>query len=74
MSESSDYSLKENVEGFGRGDRLEFPDWSGHLPHRSQVPNDEWLAYCRSNLPKIRSLPGYAESRREDGIAAEFHL
>jgi len=53
---------------------LEFPDWSGHLPHRSRVSNDAWLAYCRSNLAKIRTSPGYAEGRKQDGIATEFRL
>jgi len=53
---------------------LEFPDWSGHLPHRSRVSNDAWLAYCRSNLAKIRASPGYAEGRGQDGINTEFRL
>jgi len=53
---------------------LEFPDWSGQLPHRSRVSNDAWLAYCRSNLAKIRTSPGYAEGRRQNGVSAEFRL
>jgi hypothetical protein len=53
---------------------LEFPDWSGKLPHRSRVPNDEWLAYLRSNLPKLRATPGYWERRRQNGIPVEFTL
>ena len=53
---------------------LEFPDWSGHQPHRSRVPNDKWLAYSRSHLPKLRLRPGHAQIRRQNGIAFEFHL
>ena len=74
MSESSDYSLNEAPALYAGADKLEFPDWSGHLPHRSRVPNDEWLAYCLSNLPQIRSRPGYSESRKQDGITAEFRF
>jgi hypothetical protein len=53
---------------------LEFPDWSGQLPHRSRVSNDRWLEYCRSNLHKLRAYPGYAERRRRNGIPVEFTL
>lgn len=53
---------------------LDLPDWSGPLPHHSRVPNDEWLAYCRSNLSKLCARPGYGQTRRQDGIAAEFEL
>ena len=35
---------------------------------------DDWLAYCRSNLPKLRARPGYAESRLRNGISVEFNL
>ncbi len=73
MSESSDYSLRESRSIYGNGE-LELPDWSGHLPHRSRVSNDTWLAYCRSNLAKIRTRPGYAEGRKQDGISTEFRL
>jgi len=74
MNESSDYSLKESWSIYGNAGELEFPDWSGQLPHRSRVSNDTWLAYCRSNLAKIRSSPGYAVGRKQDGIATEFRL
>ena len=74
MSESSDYSLNEAPALHTGADKLEFPDWSGLLPHRSRVSNDAWLAYCRSNLAKIRASPGYAEGRGQDGINTEFRL
>jgi hypothetical protein len=74
MNESSDYSLKESRLIYGNAGELEFPDWSGHLPHRSRVSNDTWLAYCRSNLAKIRTSPGYAERRSQHGITTEFRL
>ena len=74
MNESSDYSLRESRSIYGNTGELEFPDWSGHLPHRSRVSNDAWLAYCRSNLAKIRASPGYAEGRGQDGINTEFRL
>ena len=74
MNESSDYSLKESRLIYGNAGELEFPDWSGQLPHRSRVSNDTWLAYCLSNLAKIRTSPGYAEGRMQDGIATEFRL
>jgi len=44
------------------------------LPHESRMPKDQWLEYCRSNLPKIRAQPGYAELRRLHGISVEFTL
>jgi hypothetical protein len=74
MNESSDYSLKESRSIYGNAGELEFPDWSGQLSRRSRVSNDAWLAYCRSNLMKIRTSPGYAEGRRQNGISTEFHL
>ena len=74
MSESSNYSLKETAIRYGDGDPLEFPDWRGKLPRRSRVSNDEWLDYCRSNLPKLRQHPGHAQQRRQNGIAVEFVL
>ena len=58
MNESSDYSLEESRLIYGNAGELEFPDWSGLLPQRSRVSNDTWLAYCRSNLAKIRASPG----------------
>lgn len=70
MSESASSLLRDTP-----GDEpLGLPDWSGQVPHRSRVSNDEWLAYCRSNLPKLRARPGYGQTRRQDGIAAEFAL
>jgi hypothetical protein len=72
MSESASYSLNDSSPAYGAD--LEFPDWSGHLPHRSHVPLDQWLAYCRSNLPKLRQHPGYREARLQDGIPVEFVL
>ena len=70
MSESESSLLKETP-----GDEpLELPDWNGQLPHRSRLSNDEWLAYCRSNLPKLRAIPGYAQTRRQHGIPVEFQL
>ena len=74
MSESFNSSLNEAAPEYGLGAGLELPDWSGHQPHRSRVPTDEWLAYCRSNLPKLRLRPGHAQIRRQNGIAVEFHL
>ena len=65
--------LNEPSPPFG-GKDLEFPEWSGHLPAPSRMPVNQWLAYCRSNLPKIRKQPGYHESRLQDGIAVEFVL
>lgn len=50
------------------------PDWSGHRAHRSHIPNDDWRAYCRSNLPKIRLRPGFKENRRQHGIPVAFSL
>ena len=74
MNESSNYSLEESRLIYGNAGELEFPDWSGHLPHRSRVSNDAWLAHCRSNLANLRISPGYAEGRKQDGIAAEFRF
>jgi len=71
---TADYSLRESRSIYGNTGELEFPDWSGLLPHRSRVSNDTWLAYCRSNLAKIRTRPGYAEGRKQDGISTEFRL
>ena len=71
MSESSN-SFRETAN-HGDSD-LEFPDWSGQLPRRSRVSNEKWLQYCRSNLHKLRSYPGYTERRRRNGIPVEFVL
>jgi hypothetical protein len=73
MTESSNFSLKETPPP-GSHDPDLLPDWSGHRAHRSQIPNDVWRAYCRSNLPKIRLRPGFKENRRQHGIAVEFSL
>jgi hypothetical protein len=73
MSESSASSLNESSTSYAATD-LEFPDFSGHLPHRSNVPLDQWLAHGRSNLPRLRQRPGYREARLQDGIAVEFVL
>lgn len=56
------------------GDELPLPDWSGQRPRQSRVPTDEWLAYCRSNLPLIRSKPGYQERRLKSKVSVEFVL
>ncbi|MEK7685308.1 MAG: hypothetical protein AAB466_07800 [Verrucomicrobiota bacterium] len=56
------------------GDHLELPDWSGQRPRQTRVPTDEWLAYCRSNLPLIRSKPGYQERRLKSKVSVEFVL
>lgn len=75
MSESSASPLHEAPAPCGGAtDDLEFPDWSGMLPHLSRVSNDDWLAYCRSNLPLLRSKPGYELRRRLNGIPVEFVL
>ena len=74
MNESSDYSLKENPTSCGSAEGLVLPDWSGHVAHGPRVPTDEWLNYCRANLGKLRSRPGYAQRRRQNGIATEFSL
>ncbi len=74
MKESSDSLLNETSTDYRSGERLDLPDWCGHLSHRSNVPIDEWLAYCRSNLPALRARPGYAERRLQNGIPVEFSL
>ena len=71
MNKSESYSLKETP---GESGPLNLPDWSGQLPHRSRVPNDQWLSYCRSNLPKLRVHPGYRSRRLQHGVEAEFTL
>jgi hypothetical protein len=38
------------------------------------VTAEAWLAYCRSNLGKLRQRPGYAHRRRQNGISATFSL
>ena len=70
MNESEHYFLKESPGG----ESLDFPDWSGQQPHRSRVPSDEWLAYCRSNVIKLRARPGFKQGRRQHGIQVEFTL
>ncbi len=71
---SPDFSPKETPPAYGMGTALELPDWSGHRSHHSRMPNDQWLAYCRSNLSKLRAHPGFAERRRQQGIVVEFAL
>ena len=70
MSESASSLLRET---FG-DEPLELPDWNGQVLHRSRVSNDEWRAYCRANLPKLRARPGYAQARQQHGIPVEFQL
>jgi len=72
MSESPSYLLKETPPPFGAADILEFPVWNGQLPHHSRMPTDEWLAYCRSNLPRLHVRPGAAQARCQHGINVEF--
>lgn len=74
MTKSSNFSDKVSSPPFTSDPALVFPDWSGHRAHRSHIPNDDWRAYCRSNLPKIRLRPGFKENRRQHGIAVEFSL
>lgn len=73
MSESPDCSPDKTPAPRAAED-LVFPDWSGMLPNTPRMPKDKWLEYCRSNLPKIRAQPGYAELRRLHGISVEFEL
>ena len=74
MNESSGCSLRESPPAYGPSGLLDLPDWSGQVAHRSRVPTDEWLAYCRANLSKLRTRPGYVQSRLQHGIGAEFSL
>jgi hypothetical protein len=53
---------------------LDLPDWSGMLPHRARMSTDDWLAYCKAQLPKLKKWPRYEERRREQGIPVEFVL
>lgn len=78
MSDSSERSLNEPASAYCAPgiatEDLEFPDWTGHLPHKPRMSADEWLAYCRSNLPLMRCKPGYQERRSSGRVAAEFVL
>lgn len=74
MSESSNFSANQPEPERGDDTPLEFPDWSGQLPSRPQMSKDDWLAYCLSNLPKLRARPGYEQRRRQNGISVEFVL
>jgi len=74
MNESSNSSLEEDSTPYRFSGELVLPDWGGHVARTSQVAADEWLAYCRANLAKLRSRPGYALGRRRNGITAEFSL
>ncbi|HMJ90332.1 MAG TPA: hypothetical protein VK530_10970 [Candidatus Acidoferrum sp.] len=71
MSESENYSLNDCPPSIGD---LELPDWSGMLPGRANMPADQWLAYCKAQLPRLKKIPRYAERRREQGIPIEFVL
>lgn len=73
MNESSNFFLNETPHEYEAG-KLDLPDWSGHSPPRRHVPTDEWLAYCRSNLPRLRAHPGHRQSRLQHGVSAEFRL
>lgn len=53
---------------------FDLPDWSGQSPHHSSMSNDEWIAYCRSNLPRLRAQPGHRLKRLEHGVSVEFRL
>lgn len=72
MSESESYSLKETGPVYG--EKLEFPDWSGMERSYRKISTERWLAYCKSNLPRIKQHPGYEMRRREQGIPVEFVL
>jgi hypothetical protein len=74
MSESSNYSLEESPTRDGSREVLVLPDWIGQVARPARGNKDFWLAYCRSNLAKVRAAPGYAERRREHGIGVEFVL
>ena len=74
MSESSNFSANQPQSERGNDTPLEFPDWSGQLPSRPKMSKDDWLAYCRSNLAKLRARPGHEQIRRQNGISMEFTL
>ncbi|MBM3879806.1 MAG: hypothetical protein FJ387_08815 [Verrucomicrobia bacterium] len=72
MNESSNSWSEQESGSLDSDVRLPLPDWSGQMPRSSRVPTDEWRRYCRANLGKLRSRPGYAERRLRNGIAEEF--
>ncbi len=74
MKKSSSLLLNETAPSAGPALDFELPDWSGHLPSRHAGSKDAWIAYCRSNLPKLKKIAGYPERRLSHGVAAEFHL
>lgn len=78
MNESENSSLSEVSPPYrtrsAEPDGLALPNWSGQVAHVSQVPREQWLAYCQSNLPRLRRSPGFSARRRENGIHAEFCL
>jgi hypothetical protein len=53
---------------------FELPNWGGQLPRAANKSIDQWLAYCRSNLPRLRESPGFVARRREPRVTAEFIL
>ena len=73
MNESSNYSLNEVGPEYD-AEKLELPDWSGHMQSRRLISKERWLAYCRSNLPKLRAHAGYRRKRLEHGVVSEFRL
>jgi len=78
MNEFSTTSLNEasptyQADAIGGLD-FDLPDWSGQLHRTSRVPLDQWLAYCRSNLPRLRQSPRFSERRSQHGVGAEFSL
>jgi hypothetical protein len=56
------------------GEPLSLPDWSGQLAQRRRIPVDRWLAYCRSNLVRLRAHPGFGKLRERERVDAEFSL
>jgi len=76
MKKSSSLSQNETPPVYGSALDLDFelPDWSGHLASRRVGSKDAWIAYCRSNLAKLRKLPGHADKLCALCIAAEFHF
>lgn len=71
MSEFENYSFNDRPRLV---DDLVLPDWSGMLPSRPRMSTDDWLAYCKAQLPRLKQHPRYAERRREQGISVEFVL
>lgn len=74
MNGSSNCWSNEPPPPAGESEGLVFPNWSGQVATKARVPTDQWFQYCRSNLKQLRSRPGYARRRRQNGVAAEFSL